>query len=98
MNGDLYVYVTHGDNTAVLINRTGRRADNGLGYPDNGFDVTFSDSAVNGDIHQYRLTLFGNQTTPVDQNFVNPLTGTWAPDGRTVSPSTVLDTDSRTSF
>ncbi len=97
-NGDLYVYLSHGSGLAVLLNRTGRTATDSLGYPDNGFNVTFSDAAANGDIHPYRLTLFGNNTTPVDPNYINPLTGTWAPDGRNVSPQNVLDTTARTAL
>jgi subtilisin-like proprotein convertase family protein len=94
-NGDLYVYLQHGTDLAVLLNRSGRTVGNSLGYSDNGYNVTFNDTAVNGDIHNYRFTLFGNQTTPVDVNYQNALTGTWAPDGRNVSPLTVLDSSTR---
>ena len=77
-NGDLYVSLSHESGLAVLLGRTGRRSDNLFGYGDNGFDVTFDDLAVNGDIHNYRLTLSGNHQTAIS----GPLTGLWAPDGR----------------
>lgn len=105
-NGDFYLSLQHDSGFSVLLNRVGRRtpADPShpttgemLGYADNGIGVTFDDGAANGDIHNYRLTLSGgSQSTPVDVNFVQPLTGIWAPDGRNISPLTAVATDART--
>src|SRR5207249_8392140 len=50
-NGDLYCMLTHSSGHAVLLNRVGRRADSDLGYSDAGFNITFDDSATNGDVH-----------------------------------------------
>lgn len=87
--GDLYVYLTNGSITAVLLNRPGRTSTESAGYDDNqSLDVTFSDDASD-DIHTYRATLNGNNATPI----ISPLTGTWLPDGRTSDPAAVLDTD-----
>lgn len=97
-NGDYYVTLSHGSTLAVLLNRPGRTVGNSFGYSDNGFNVTFGDAAPNGDIHQYRQTLLGNQTTPVDPSYVQPLTGFWAPDGRNVAPSLSYDTTPRTAM
>jgi hypothetical protein len=47
-----------------------------------------------GDIHQYRFTLSGSETTPLG----GPLTGIWTPDGRVVDPDLVLNTDPRTAL
>jgi subtilisin-like proprotein convertase family protein len=87
-NGDLYVYLQHGSSLSVLMNRVGRTAANPFGYADSGLNVTFLDSAANGNIHTYQ-----NVVVPPDGS---PLTGTWQPDGRTTSPSSVLDTDPST--
>ena len=85
-NGDFYAYLQHASGFAVLLNRTGRTASNPFGYGDSGFDVTFDDAAVNGDIHSYR-------------DLVNPaggaLTGIWQPDGRVTNPNNALVTDPR---
>ena len=87
-NGDYYAYLSHGNTGfAVLLNRAGVTAANASGYADGGLNVTFSDTAANGDIHNY-------------QTVVNPgggsLTGTWQPDGRNVNPQAVLNTTPRT--
>lgn len=89
-NGDLYAYITHGSGYAVLLNRVGSTVANPYGYGDPGLYVTFADMA--SDIHNYRLTLNGNQTQPLGV----ALTGIWAPDGRATSPESVSDTDART--
>ena len=90
-NGDLYAYLRHIQsgvtNYCVLLNRPGRTLWNFYGYDDSGLDVTFSDSAPNGDIHVYRSVL-----TPLPDH---PLTGEWQPDGRWIDPLFVLDTDDR---
>ena len=93
-NGDLYAYLVHDSGFAVLLNRAGRTAANPVGYGDHGLSVTFDDQATNGDVHAYRLALFGNPNTPLG----GPLTNAWAPDGRVTDPTLVLDTDARTAL
>lgn len=81
-NGDFYVKLLNYDSgkSAILLNRVGSPENLGFGYGDNGFNVTLDDDAPNGDIHLYRQV--------VDPNF-GTLTGTWAPDGRDVPPTSV---------
>jgi hypothetical protein len=53
-NGDYFVeLVNDAGGFAVLLNRSGVSSANPYGYSDNGFNVTFSDSAANG-IHFYQ--------------------------------------------
>jgi uncharacterized repeat protein (TIGR02543 family) len=87
-NGDYYVYLLHNDKKAILLNRVGTPENVGLGYPDDGFNITFDDLASNGDIHLYRHVV-------IPQGL---LTGDWAPDGRNVSPSIVLADTPRTAL
>lgn len=90
--GDLYFYLSHGSESAVLLNRAGRTTGAPGGYSDDqSINVTFSLSATN-DIHNYRLVLNGSQTTPL----ATALSGNWKADGRRTDPSGVLDTDART--
>lgn len=89
VNGDLYVYLQHGDSVAVLLNRVGRTMDNSSGYGDPGFDVTLDDQAPNGDIHSYRSTLFGNDSVPLGGPLTDSIYGPWAPDARRDDPSVV---------
>lgn len=97
-NGDFYVHLSHGGDLAVLLNRPGRRSDNPVGYGDNGFSsVLFDDNAVNGDVHRYRLELYGDEFQAITP-YPSPLTGTWAPDGRTTTPTSTLDTDGRSAY
>ncbi len=84
-NGDYYAYPRYGTGFAVLLNRVGRTSLNPFGSPDSGFNVTFSDTAANGDI---RLGSAGGGV----------LTGAWQPDGRNVKPLSALNTDPRTAF
>jgi hypothetical protein len=94
-NGDFYAYLSHGSELAVLLNRPGRRADNPVGYGDSGFSsLVFDADAANGDVHRYRLELYGDEFQAITP-YPSPLTGTWAPDGRTTSPASTLDTDPR---
>ena len=93
-NGDYYLSLQHGSGFSVLLNRVGRTAGNAEGYGDNGFHLTFDDQAANGDVHTYQTRLGG----PVDIAYTLPLTGSWAPDGRGSSPTTVLDSDARGSL
>ncbi len=58
-NGDLYAYLRHvtpgGTGFTVLLNRVGSTdATTDFGYGDSGFNVIFSDIAMNGDIHFYQ--------------------------------------------
>lgn len=85
-NGDLYAYVAHETGLAVLLNRVGKTASNPDGSGSSGFSVTFSDAALNGDIHT------GSFTSG------NPISGIYAPDARNVSPLTVTDGSARTAF
>ena len=90
--GDLFIYVTNGTSLAVLANRPGSRTGTTFGYDDNqSVNVTFSSTAV-ADFHSYRLTTTGSNSTAL----TGTLTGTWAADGRTTDPASVLDTDPRT--
>ena len=88
-NGDLYVYLEHGTDYAVLLNRPGRSAVLDSGYGDSGFNISLDDTATFGDVHLYRTR-------------VNPaggiLKGRWQPDGRDVEPEDALDTDPRTAL
>ena len=91
--GDLYFYLSHGSESVVLLNRPGRTTRSPNGYSDDqSVNVTFSLNAVN-DIHNYRLVLNGSQAIPL----TTALSGNWKADGRTTDPSSVLDTDARTS-
>lgn len=77
-NGDLYAFLS-GPNGgfAVLLNRVGvSNSASAFGYSDAGFNATFSDSAVNGDVHLYQ-----DLGTPG-----GPLIGSWQPDGRNLDP------------
>jgi len=69
-NGDLYVYLTHGGTTVVLLDRVGKDAGNASGYNDNGFRILLDDSAAS-DIHLYG-----------DRADNSAVTGEWNPDGR----------------
>lgn len=86
-NGDLFAFLVHDAQMAVLLNRVGRTASNPDGYADSGgLQITFADVASN-DIHSYQ-DLVGGQGT-------SPLLGTWSPDGRNLNPFTVTDQDAR---
>lgn len=91
--GDLYVYLTDGTTLVTLINRPGRDAGRLDGYDDTQpLDVIFSDFAAS-DFHTYRLALTGNESIPL----VAPVTGTFQPDGRDISPLLVETGDARSS-
>ena len=88
-NGDLYLYLSHGDDLAVLLNRVGKTSSNPWGYGDNGMDVTFvNDSYITGlggvmedfDIHTHS---------------VSEALDFYVADGRATDPDSVLDTDTR---
>ena len=81
-NGDLYAYLEHDSGFSVLLNRVGRGTDNGAGYGDAGMNVVLNDAAsVN--LHSY-----GGGGVP---------TGSYAPDGRNISPLSSTATFSLTS-
>ena len=89
LNGDLYVYLSHGDGFAVLLNRAGRSATNDSGYVTPGLQVTLTGASTR-DIHTY-------QTDAPAYNGGGQLTGVWAADGREVSDTDwALDTTPRT--
>ena len=83
-NGDIYLYLQHGDNISILLNRIGKTASNPYGYDDNGFNVTLS--LTGDDIHSYGSADGGT------------LTGIWGADGRYIDPDLVLDTNERTAL
>jgi subtilisin-like proprotein convertase family protein len=89
-NGDLYAYLVHDSGFSVLLNRVGRTSGNSFGYGNSGFNITFDDSAANGDIHTYQ-TVPGFSTLITDGS-------AWSPDGRNVNPLLTLNTGSRTSM
>ena len=79
-NGDLYAYLA-GPNGgySVLLNRTGVGTGNAFGYNNTGFNVTFALAGSPANIHFYGAGSFS-------VNGSGQVTGTWAPDGRTVDP------------
>jgi hypothetical protein len=89
-NGDYYALLVNSSGAfSILLNRVGVTAGNPFGSADNGMDVMFADTG--SDIHLYQngaYTMNGN----------GQLTGTWAPDGRDISPLSVLDTTPRTAL
>jgi len=91
-NGDLYGYVRQitptTTNFCILLNRPGRTTSDPFGYDDMGLDITFDDTASNGDIHRYQQVI-----TPAPGS---PLVGIWQPDGRNTLPLTVTDASLRT--
>ena len=77
-NGDLYAYLVSPTGTVVvLLNRVGMGSGNPFGYGNAGLDITL-DSASGNNIHDYQS---GSYTISGCQ-----LTGTWAPDSRTIDP------------
>lgn len=81
-NGDLYAYLVHNEQIAVLLNRAGRSTTAPDGSATVGFQVTLDDTAIS-DIHT---------GIPMTGGIV---TGTWQPDGRLIDPLLVLATDFR---
>ncbi len=88
-NGDLRVALTYNGQTAILLNRVGKNTLSGLGYGDNGLNITLDDQASH-DVHTYR-----DQTGSLGSD---ALTGTWQPDGRSADPSDVLNGSTRDSL
>jgi len=79
-NGDLYAYLA-GPNGgfSVLLNRPGVGTGNAFGYNNTGFDITLALSGSPANVHFYGAGSFS-------LNGSGQVTGTWAPDGRTVDP------------
>jgi subtilisin-like proprotein convertase family protein len=78
-NGDLYAYLLSPQGSlVVLLNRTGMSSGNSFGYGNSGFNITL-DSAAGNNIHTY-------QSGSYSLNGGGQLTGTWAPDSRTLDP------------
>ena len=91
-NGDYYSYLQHESGFAVLLNRPGRLTLSatealGIGYSDSGISIGITETAPDGDVHNYR-------------NVSNPnggqLTGTFQPDGRNINPSLSIGSTPRT--
>lgn len=71
-NGDLYVYLLHGSQMVVLLNRPGVSSSDPFGYTDGGMNITLAATAAQGSIHNY-----GGGFIP---------TGTYTADGRAIDP------------
>lgn len=82
-NGDLYAYLFSPNGTSVvLLNRVGMSSGNAAGYGDTGFNVTLDSASLNN-IHGYQNPSLGY---PGSLNGYGQITGTWAPDARTIDP------------
>jgi subtilisin-like proprotein convertase family protein len=78
-NGDLYAYLfSPSGSLVVLLNRAGMNSSNSFGYGNTGFNITL-DSTAGSNIHTY-------QSGSYSLNGGRQLTGTWAPDSRTIDP------------
>ncbi|HWQ93456.1 MAG TPA: hypothetical protein VN673_17430 [Clostridia bacterium] len=55
-NGDLYAYLSHGDQYSVLLNRVGASTPASEGYANQGFNVSLTTGAANPDIHTYQYS------------------------------------------
>lgn len=70
--GDMFVSLNrNGTQTSILLNQVGVDSGNPGGYGYDGWNVSFRDTAANGDIHS---------ALPSGVNTI--LTGEWQPDGR----------------
>lgn len=81
-NGDLYAYLAHNGELAILLNRPGRSVDNDSGAGSTNLVALFDDLAA-GDVH-VGLPDTGNAS------------GLFQPDGRLIDPLDSLDTTPRT--
>jgi hypothetical protein len=89
-NGDLVATLSHDSGYVVLLNRVGRRPDSAVGYGDNGFNLTLTDTAA-ADVHTYRVSLGGSDFVPISSaDPAVPLGGSWQPDGRVAAPESVV--------
>lgn len=85
-NGDLYAYLEHNGQLAVLLNRPGKTTANPAGAASSGLNVRLTDSALS-DIH--------NAISPTAGI---PAVGTFQPDARAADPATVTDESPRSRF
>lgn len=83
-NGDLYAYLVHNGELAILLNRPGRSLGNDPGTGSTNLIALFDDLAA-GDVHT-ALPDTGNAA------------GVFQPDGRLIDPLQSLDTTPRTNF
>lgn len=88
--GDFYAYLSNGTDISILLNRVGVTALDPFGYSDSALDLTFADSAANGDIHLY-------QNLSGYASLIN-FGAEFSPDARGIDPATVVDTDPRTQY
>jgi len=78
-NGNLYAYLVNPEGQlAVLLNRVGVTGSKPFGYSNPGFDITLDDNA-SSNIHGYG----GGYSA----NGAGQVIGTWAADGRNISPT-----------
>jgi subtilisin-like proprotein convertase family protein len=80
--GDLYAYLYHDGVTSILLNRPGLTAGTPAGSSASSITVTLDDAAAT-DIHDVAVG-------------ATPLVGSFQPDGRNVSPTSVTDLSPRT--
>lgn len=81
-NGDLYAYLAHNGQLAILLNRPGRTATDDIGSGSTNLIALFDDTAA-ADIH-IALPASGDAS------------GVFQPDGRMIDPFQSLDTTPRT--
>lgn len=84
-NGDLYAYIWHDGEIAVLLNRMGRTSVIDDGSATGGITVVFDDLAST-DIHS------------ASGGFGTSVSGTYQPDGRNIHPYSALDSSTRGSM
>jgi subtilisin-like proprotein convertase family protein len=85
-NGDLYGYLYHDGGFAVLLNRVGRDNGSPFGYSDGGMNLEFDDTGTHGNIHLYQQAPGFTLSMISDGS-------SWAPDGRSANPATVMPSD-----
>lgn len=84
-NGDLYGYIKHNGTLVMLLDRVGTGVGNPYGYDNAGLNLTLSDHATQvPTIHFY-------QDDSYSLNGSGQLTGTWRPDGGSLSSFNNLD-------
>ena len=71
-NGDLYAYLSYNGTLIPLLNRVGVSSTDAFGSGASGMNITLADGGANGDIHLY--------------SGIGMPTGTFAADGRAISP------------
>lgn len=81
-NGDLFVYLVHNNNIAILLNRVGRDTGTPDGSASAGINITLDDNAP-ANVHTQAPTS-------------GPYTGVYSSDGRESDPDEVVNADPRT--